>query len=200
MQNTINRISYNKIAEEWANARNSSFVSKLVMDFSDKIIPEGDILDIGCGTGYPLTHYLIEKKFKVTGIDASEKMIEIAQSYELPNAKFVSGDFFDFVSAKKFDGILAWDSFFHFPKEKQKDIYTKVAGLLNPGGYLLFTHGNSDDQHTDTMMGETFYYSCLPKEELCRLLITNGFEIEYAYDDFLEKDTHRVLVVLAKRN
>ena len=56
------------------------------MDFSDKIIPEGDILDIGCGTGYPLTHYLIEKKFKVTGIDASEKMIEIAQSYELPDA------------------------------------------------------------------------------------------------------------------
>lgn len=38
--------------------------------------------------------------FKVTGIDISEKMIEIAESQNIPHANFVVGDFFDFLSPK----------------------------------------------------------------------------------------------------
>jgi 2-polyprenyl-3-methyl-5-hydroxy-6-metoxy-1,4-benzoquinol methylase len=195
----MNRDSYNKIAQEWSKVRSKSFVSKLVADFADKLNPNASLLDIGCGTGNPLTKYLCERKFHVTGIDISEKMVEMAKSENILNAEFIACDFLDFSSTQKFDGVLAWDSFFHFPKEKQEDIYFKVGSLLNSGGYLLFTHGDADDEHTDKMMDETFYYSCLPKDKVCQTLIDIGFEIEYAYKDYLENDTHRGLVILAKR-
>jgi predicted TPR repeat methyltransferase len=195
----MNRDSYNKIAQEWSKVRNNSFVSKLVIDFVNKLSPDASVLDIGCGTGYPLTKYLCDKQFHVTGIDIAEKMVEIAEFQKVPNAEFTVCDFFDFISIKKFDGVLAWDSFFHFPKEKQEEIYFKVGNLLNSGGYLLFTHGDADDEHIDNMMGESFYYSCLPKDKVCKILREIGFEIEYALKDYLENGTHRSLVVLAKK-
>jgi len=195
----MNKQSYNKIALEWASVRNNAFVSKLVIDFAEKINSQGHILDIGCGTGSPLARFLSDNHFFVTGIDASDRMIEIAQSTNLKNAEFSSCDFFDFESTMQFDGVLAWDSFFHFPKEKQPLIYPKVSNFLKHGGYLLFTHGNGDDEHVDSMMGEPFYYSCLPKGTVHQLLINSGFSVEYMLEDYLENGTHRTLVVLARK-
>lgn len=196
---SINEQSYNKIANQWAEYRHRSFVSQLVIDFADKVITHGKILDIGCGTGYPLTHYLSEKGFSVTGIDVAENMIRIAQSLQIPHTQFSICDFFKFTTEEKFDGVLAWDSFWHFPKDRQAHIYIKAGHLLNAGGYLLFTHGDTDDEHTNPMMGESFYYSCLPKEVVCQILEDNGFEIIYAYKDYKERNTDRGLVILAKK-
>ncbi|MBK9511983.1 MAG: hypothetical protein IPO04_22415 [Cytophagaceae bacterium] len=78
-------------------------------------------------------------------------------------------------------------------------IYPKIARLLNPGGYLLFTHGDVDDEHTSPMLGQEFYYSAIPKEKIADLLSENGLEIEYMIKDFIEKETDRGLVVLAKK-
>lgn len=196
----MNKQSYNKIAQEWAAVRNNAFVSKLVIDFAEKISPQGHILDIGCGTGSPLARYLSDNDFFVTGIDASERMIDLAQCANLKNAEFITCDFFDFESVIQFDGVLAWDSFFHFPKDTQPLIYPNVSSLLKPGGYLLFTHGNGNDEHVDSMMGEPFYYSCLPKANVRQLLINNGFSVEYMLEDYLENGTHRTLVVLARKH
>lgn len=194
----MNKNSYNKIALEWSKIRSRSFVSKLVIDFADRINTKGTVLDIGCGSGY-LSKYLSERGFQVTGIDISEKMIEIANSQNIPDTNFLISDFFDFLSPVKFDGVIAWDSFFHFPKEQQEIIYYKVESLLRTGGYLLFTHGNADDEHVDEMMAEPFYYSCLPKDRVCKILSRLGLEIEYIHEGFTEKDTHRDLVVLARK-
>jgi predicted TPR repeat methyltransferase len=196
---SINKKSYNKIANEWAANRHQSFVSQLVIDFAGKVKPKGKILDIGCGTGFPLAHYLSEKVFFITGIDAAEKMIDIAHSLSIPNTQFSVCDFLKFTTTETFDGILAWDSLWHFPKDKQADIYVKLGKMLNIGGYLLFTHGDADGEHTSPMMGASFYYSALPKEIVCQILEENGFEIIYVHKDFVERDTDRGLVVLARK-
>lgn len=195
----MNKESYNAISRQWADSRNNSFVSKLVIDFANQITPGGKILDVGCGTGLPLAGYLAERGFNVTGIDASDQMIEVAKSLNIKSAQFTCCDFFDFNSMDQFDGILAWDSLWHFPKEKQESIYPKVSGLLKSGGYLLFTHGNVDGEHVNTMMGESFYYSSLSKELVYKLLRGNGFEIEAVLENFIERDTDRAFVVLARK-
>jgi len=195
----MNKTSYNEIAHQWADKRGDALISKLVVDFADKVSPGGKILDIGCGTGIPLTKYLCERNFFVTGIDLSERMIAIAQSSMIKGAEFVCSDFFDFESAEKFDGVLAWDSLWHFHKNKQESIYPVISDVLRPGGYLLFTHGNIEGEHIDTMMGEPFYYSSLSKEQVYGLLGTYGFEINFAREDYMENGSHRALVVLAKK-
>ncbi len=53
-------------------------------------LPPGRILDVACGTGF-LTRHL---KGEVTGLDASEKMLDVARERVL-EATFIRGDAFD---------------------------------------------------------------------------------------------------------
>lgn len=192
-----NRTSYNRIAKQWTDIRKDSFVSKLVVDFADKVKPSGHILDIGCGSGLPLTKYLSGRGFRVTGLDAAEEMIAIAKSSSISRADFIIGDFLDFNTNNKFDAILAWDSLWHFPKNSQGSVYSKIGNMLTANGYFLFTHGNVDGEHIDTMMGEQFYYSAISEQDIYERLKESDFEIVYSHRDFLENKSHRALAVLA---
>ncbi len=193
-----NKVSYNKIAEQWATIRKDMQVSKLVIDFAKKIKPNGSILDIGCGSGLPITKYLCDKGFAVTGIDYSDKMIEMAKKSSIP-ANFILSDFFDFTTSEKFDGIIAWDSLWHITKSKQESIYPKISNLLKPNGLFLFTHGNVDDEHIDTMMGEQFYYSALSEADIVENINRNNLVMEYSYRNFIEDGSHRTYVALTKK-
>jgi len=196
----MNIDSYNKIIDYWVKVRNKSIVNKPIIDFADKICLNGNILDIGCGTGLPITKYFSERNFSIIGIDTSDKMLEIAKSNEIKNAQFLLCDFYNFDLNERFDGIIAWDSLFHFPKQYQKDIYHKVYGLLNPGGFFLFTHGKEENEHVDEMFGEKFYYSCLSKDFVIELMNEIGFELEYSIEDFVEGKDQRDWVVLARKS
>ncbi|MEL1252445.1 class I SAM-dependent methyltransferase [Flavobacterium sp. DGU38] len=194
-----NKSSYNKIIDNWIKARNSAIVNKPVIDFADYINSKGTIFDIGCGTGLPIAKYLSDCDFSITGIDQSVKMIETAKSAGIQNSVFQTCDFFDFETDQKFNGIIAWDSLFHFPKERQSEIYSKVYHLLAPGDYFLFTHGKEEDEHTDSMFGEQFYYSCLSKDYVLDLMKELGFEIIYSVENFVEEKDQRDWVVLARK-
>ena len=194
----LNTPSYNIIAEEWAMSRNQSFVSRLIVEFADSLPTSAKILEVGCGNGF-LTRYLLERGFTVTGIDTSNEMIRLARRRNLQRTTLETIDFFEYMTQEKFDGILAWDCFFHFPRIKQREIYSRVSDLLKSGGYLLFTHGDCDDEHYAEMMGENFYYSCLPKDEVMRLLKHAGLEVIYAHSDFVERDAEKALVALARK-
>ncbi|MEN2402474.1 class I SAM-dependent methyltransferase [Flavobacterium sp. MC2016-06] len=196
----MNKDSYNKIIENWIKARNNAIVNKPILDFAARIKPEGNILDIGCGTGLPIAKYFSMNNFSITGIDASSKMIETAKSNKIENAEFLICDFFDFNSDQKFNGIIAWDSLFHFPKQRQIEIYRKVYDLLLPGGYFLFTHGKEEGEHVDKMFGESFYYSCLSRDFVLNLMTEIGFEIEYSIENFVEENDQRDWVVLARKS
>ncbi|CAD0007034.1 class I SAM-dependent DNA methyltransferase [Flavobacterium chungangense] len=194
-----NKDSYNKIINSWINARNNTIVNKPIIDFADYINSKGTILDIGCGTGMPIAKYLSDRNFSITGVDLSAKMIEAAKSVGINNVVFCICDFFDFDSDEKFNGVIAWDSLFHFPKERQIEIYNKVYQLLAPGGYFLFTHGKKEDEHIDKMFGEQFYYSCLSKDFVLSLMKDLGFDIVYSIENFVEEKDQRDWVVLARK-
>ncbi|MFO7544907.1 MAG: methyltransferase domain-containing protein [Trueperaceae bacterium] len=54
-------------------------------------LPDGRLLDIGCGTGNA-TGPLHARGFEVVGVDASEAMLAVARA-KLPDVTFVRGDF-----------------------------------------------------------------------------------------------------------
>lgn len=55
-------------------------------------VPEGGrLLEVGCGTGH-WSRYFSSKGFKVTGIDVSEKMIQIVREKHIPNSLFEVAD------------------------------------------------------------------------------------------------------------
>lgn len=74
---TMNRDSYNKIAQDLSNARTN--LSKRERDYVDLLLEaaptDAIILDLGCGTGRPITEYVLSKGRKIVEIDQSEAMI-----------------------------------------------------------------------------------------------------------------------------
>ncbi len=195
-----NRISYNKIAEAWDNCRKNKEVDPCIVDFVTMLPPHSKVLDIGCGGGCPISKYLSDHSFHVTGIDLSEDMIERATSLHLPNASFIVRDFMEWHTESLYDAVIAFDSLWHISHNKQRMIYPKIASCIKPNGLLLFTHGKTDSSVTGDMYGQTFYYTALDGCAVKQLLKENGFQILSWLEDYEDKITGtRDLLVVAKK-
>ena len=197
----LNTSSYNKIADRWDEIRKTKPIDPCIVAFADRLPVNAGILDVGCGSGYPIDVYLTGKGFRVTGIDPSENMLDKAISLKLDGAAFYCTDLFGFETNETFDAVIAFDSIFHIPFDRQKDIYPKISALLKPNGLFLFTHGKESGTVHGTMFGEPFSYGALDKEILKCELNDAGFDIAAFHEDYRDPvtGTRDVLIVARKR-
>lgn len=97
------------------------------------------VLDIGFGTGV-LTTKLYNAGCKITGIDFSDKMIEIAKE-KMPNAELIKWDFSnglpDEIKNKKFDFIISTYAIHHVSDKMKVEILNELGTLLNISGEIL---------------------------------------------------------------
>ena len=102
-----------------------------------------DILDVACGTGVMFDYYLGRNAASVTGIDISPEMARIAaKKYENePKVQVLCGDVEEYSFDRKFDRIVVYNAFPHFPYPKR--LIKILAGLLKEGGRLTVAHGMS---------------------------------------------------------
>ena len=102
-----------------------------------------DVLDVACGTGVMLPYYLERGAASVTGIDISPEMAKIAEEkfVEESRVQVICGDVEDVSFEKKFDRIVVYNAFPHFPKPKR--LIKILAGLLKEDGRLTIAHGQS---------------------------------------------------------
>lgn len=192
--------SYDKIADSWHNFRKSTTINKCIQEFCEYLPAGANILDAGCGTGYPVDDYLVKNGYCVTGIDPSEKMLEKARELQLDNAKFLTSDFLSFESPVLFDAIIAFDSLWYIPLKNQPEIYKKAENLLKTGGYFMFTHGRTNGEVYGEMFRENFRYAALDLDTVIKLLSENGFEVLRVETDYKEITTGtRDLLVFAKK-
>jgi len=175
---------YNQIAHLFEQKRSltigTDYANKFLhLLFSHSQRPDScTILDIGCGTGIPLTRLLASSGAQVIGLDISSKMIEKARA-NVPNASFIVGDIVTIRFETKFEGMFAWDSLFHLPLARQEEVIRKIVGWLDTNGVFLFTAGGNYGELVSEMFGVTFYYSSLSaeqyenilSEENCRVII-----------------------------
>ena len=105
--------------------------------------PGMDILDVACGTGVMFDYYLQRGVASVTGIDISPEMAKIAaEKYASEDkVRVICGDVEEFVFDRKFDRIVVYNAFPHFPYPKC--LIKILAGLLKEDGRLTIAHGMS---------------------------------------------------------
>ena len=105
--------------------------------------PDMDVLDVACGTGVMFDYYLERNVASVIGIDISPEMAKIADAKYADNDKVqvICGDVEEQNFEKKFDRIVVYNAFPHFPKPKR--LIKILAGLLKDGGRLTIAHGMS---------------------------------------------------------
>ena len=70
------RDDYNTIAKEWNEKRNQ--VHPLRKRLLKRIPPGARVLDVGCGNGI-VYEFLAKKSIRYTGVDVSNKLIQIAR-------------------------------------------------------------------------------------------------------------------------
>lgn len=101
-------------------------------------VTEKSVLDVACGTGVMIDFYKARGIKDITAIDISEKMIEIAKG-KFPDVKFICGDVEAVELGRKFDYIVVYNAFPHFPNGVE--LVERLTGLLNVGGTLTIAHG-----------------------------------------------------------
>lgn len=188
--------NYDAIAHDFAFARDVASERKY-LDELIQLLPSGaEILDVGCGSGYPNAAYLIAHGFRVTGIDASQELLKQAAKL-VPAMPIIHGDMRSIDVSNTYAAILAWDSFFHLPKLDQQYMIARFAAWLQPDGIVLFTSGDADGEVIKAeMFGELFSYYSLSPETYLQILAENNFKLLRKEKD---QDEEQHLVWLARK-
>ncbi len=122
---------------EWAAYGENIF--PVLKDIAGDGLPDGaKVLDLCCGTGQ-LAKVLIEKGYKVTGIDGSANQIKYA-SKNAPGARFIIADARTFELPPTFNAVFStFDSLNHILKATElQRTFKNVNKCLVSGGIFIF--------------------------------------------------------------
>ncbi|WP_425038177.1 class I SAM-dependent DNA methyltransferase [Primorskyibacter sp. S187A] len=176
-----------------AQRSRSLFEARWLARFAACLKPGGRVLDLGCGTGQPIASWFKAEGFVVTGVDWAEAMLRIARE-RWPEGDWRAGDMRSFELGETFDGLIAWDSFFHLTPDEQRDCLPRMARHLVPGGSLLITVGPDAGEAMGSVGGAPVYHASLSPAEYATVLEQCGMRLTGFLAEDPETDRHSVLM------
>ena len=159
---------FDRCAPDWDShlERNEAVIAK-ILDLGG-IRPGVHVLDVACGTGVLFPDYLARGVASLTAVDISPRMAAIAAE-KFPEAHVLCGDAQTLDFGRKFDAIMVYNAFPHFPEPEK--IIARLGSLLNRGGRLSVAHGMSMEALAEHHSGSAKYVSIdlLPPQELAKI-------------------------------
>jgi predicted nicotinamide N-methyase len=147
-----------------------------------RTLPRGAaVIDLGCGSGLPITRALVSEGLNVYAIDAAPSLVA-AFRHNLPQTPVAcetvqESSFF----GRMFDGIIAWGLMFLLTREEQERLIRRAADRLLAGGRLLFTSTAQAAVWSDAMTG--LESRSLGAAEYRRHLSASGLSVIGEYED-----------------
>jgi SAM-dependent methyltransferase len=174
---------YDAIAEWYARTR-SPVVGLPEIETLVRALPPGArILDAGCGTGFPILQYLLQKGFQLFAIDSSARMVALFRErfphVPIERASIAESALFGSI----FDAAIAWGVLFHLAPDDQRAAIAKIARHLAPRGWFLFTAAKDSGETAGEMNGITFPYWSLGSEAYRAELERNGLVVVDEHED-----------------
>ncbi|MBA2126480.1 SAM-dependent methyltransferase [Hyphomicrobium methylovorum] len=168
---------YRRHAQTWTTARGKTLMEGAWIErFAALLRPNARLLDIGCGSGEPIARALSGLGHAVTGVDSSPEMIALFRA-NFPEAASHVADMRRLKLGTTFDGIVAWDSFFHLAPDDQRAMFPIFRDHAVSGAPLMFTSGPSFGEAIGTLEGEPLYHASLDPQEYRQLLDQNDFDV-----------------------
>jgi ubiquinone/menaquinone biosynthesis C-methylase UbiE len=150
---------YDVVAKEYAEKFCGEHHKKprdreILYRFSQEVAGKKPIWDFGCGPGQT-TQYLRSLGIEISGLDASEKLIEKAKVIH-PGITFRKGNILALeFEDKSIAGIVAFYAIVHFSQEQVAEAFREIFRVLQPGGVFLFTyHIGEGAIHLDEFLGK----------------------------------------------
>ncbi len=213
----------NKVVEDYDNI-SSDFHKTRKNDwkefhlFLDFIKDHNSVVDLGCGNGRLYNFLRKHRKIKYTGVDNSEKLLDIAkQNFK---TTFIKGDLIEIpLESKSKDVVTAIASFHHLPtKTLRKTCLKEIHRILKDDGTLIMSVWNlfqkkykkhiwkARKKHISSLgkygprdtfipwsnSGVNRYYYAFKAKELRKLLEENGFKV------ILEHTARNILMICKK--
>ncbi|MBA2719264.1 MAG: class I SAM-dependent methyltransferase [Chloroflexi bacterium] len=175
---------YDRIADTylaWSGRRPSATRLHALALADAAIPPGGDVLELGCGAGLPMTAALARGR-NLTGVDISEAQLERARA-NVPGATFLQADLTTLAwPAGSFDAVVAFYVLTHVPREHHAELLARIRRWLRPGGVFLASFGVEDDPGgvEADWLGVDMYFSHFSARVNRRLVAEAGLEIESA--------------------
>lgn len=168
---------YDRHAQAYDRQRGRSLFEKSWLDAFVALLPDGgSVLDIGCGMGEPIARHLIARGFAVTGTDSSPSLIAMARE-RFPQQTWMVADMRALSLGRVFDGLIAWDSFFHLTPDDQRAMFPVFRDHAAPRAALMFTSGPARGEAIGEFEGEPLYHASLDPDEYRALLMAHGFRV-----------------------
>lgn len=169
---------YERHSAAYDRLRSRNLMERDWLDRFAALLPAGGtVLDLGCGMGEPIARYLADRGFGITGIDTSSALIALAESRQ-PGQRWIVGDIRALAIGSTFDGVLAWDSFFHLQSGEQQAMFDVFHRHTTPGSALMFTSGPAHGEAIGDFEGEPLYHASLDPDAYRQLLSKFGFSVE----------------------
>jgi predicted TPR repeat methyltransferase len=171
---------YDRHAHDWDADRNRCLDPWNDKPWHDRfiaVLPAGaTVIDLGCGSSSPVARYMAKRGLHVTGIDSSPTLISLCRK-RLPHHEWLVGDMRLLQLSRRFDGVLAWDSFFHLRPDDQRQMFKVFARHAAQSAVLMFNSGPAYGESIGTYRGDPLYHASLSPDEYRVLLGSIGFEV-----------------------
>lgn len=180
-----------------ANRCRTLFEASWLERFAHAVPPPADVLDLGCGAGEPIARWLIEAGYRVTGMDFAQAMLAKARK-RWPQGNWHAGDMRALDLPERFDGVIAWNSFFHLTEAEQPDCIARMARHLRPGGVLLLTVGPRAGEVGGQVGSERVFHASLAPAHYAACLEENDLRLTGFLAEDAQTNGHTVL--MAQKN
>jgi SAM-dependent methyltransferase len=171
---------YDRRSADWVadRGRDLTEADQIWLDRFTVDLKSGDaVLDVGCGSGRPMAAALLERGFRVTGVDSSANLVAHAAA-DLPGGRFVQADMRTLELGETFAGVLAWHSLFHLSAADQRIALPRLLAHAAQRATILFSSGPHEDFVVGAWRGEPLYHGSLGPDEYQTLLTSQGFVVE----------------------
>ena len=175
---------FNSVAQQYDQQR-----KKLIPCFDDfyQIAVENinlstsspEILDIGAGTGL-LSEFILQKypKAKITLVDFSEKMLEVAKNRFInnPNIKIICQNFTTLTVTQPFDAVVSSLAIHHLDDFDKIKLYNSIFSYLKENGVFINAEQIAGNDEFFSTLYDRLWRAYIEKSGLAQEAIEACFE------------------------
>jgi 2-polyprenyl-3-methyl-5-hydroxy-6-metoxy-1,4-benzoquinol methylase len=176
---------YDLMAEQYLATKNGEdpLALEALKDLASLLPPAAAVLDLGCGAGVPVTRWLADRGFAVTGVDVSARQLDLARIH-VPEATFVKADMTKATFGPgSFDAVVAFHSVIHVPRTEHPALLGRIHRWLRPEGAFLATMSLTESEGREEDWegwGAPMVWSHYDADTNLAMLRETGFGIRYA--------------------